>query len=220
MSRKRLTVAAIALVLLVAVGAVVSAHDSPFGLTYSDLIQEATGLDVAAIASARQDGSSLAQLIEANDGDFDAVIASLVAEARAQIIEAKDARIAALPELVGEALDRSWQWNVFGRKPVILGMFGKSAIIKEATGLDAAALRDALLEGSSLAEMIEDNGGDVDTITTELDANARAKIEEIASTRIDALEEIITDQLNDDLVDRWRRRRRFGRRSWLVTKTS
>ena len=220
MSYKRLTVASIALVLLVAMGAVVSAHDSPFGLAYSDLIQEATGLDAAAIASARQDGSSLAQLIEANDGDIDAVIASLVAVARAQIIEAKDATIAAFPEVVGEALDRSWQWNVFGRKPVILGMFGKSAIIKEATGLDAAALRDALLEGSSLAEMIEDNGGDVDTITTELDANARAKIEEIASTRIDALEEIITDQLNDDLVDRWRRRRRFGRRSWLVTKTS
>ena len=101
MSLKRLTVFTAVLALMVVVAASVSASDSGTFLSagagrylaQSSVVQEATGLDASEITSALQDGSSVAELIEANAADIDAVIASLVDEATEQINVSKDAAI-------------------------------------------------------------------------------------------------------------------------------
>ena len=57
-----------------------------------------------------------------------------------------------------------------------------SSAILEATGLDEAGLKEALQAGSTIAELVEANGGVVDTVIAELVAAASAAI----NTRMEA----------------------------------
>lgn len=107
------------------------------------------------------------------------------------------------------------------------GFGGNSEIITEATGLTQEEIRDAVQAGSTVAELIEANGGDVDSVVAELVAEATTHInekvdegritQEQADERIAGLEEHIVSRLNgtferpEGVDGQGRRGRRVGR---------
>lgn len=105
------------------------------------------------------------------------------------------------------------------------GLLGNSTIITDATGLTEVELRTALRDGSTIAELIEANDGDVDTVIAALVAevtnNLTDKVEagnitqERADTILETLEEHITERVNGtfERPDRDRDGRR-GRRGF------
>ena len=154
----------------------------------SDPILEATGLDEAAVYAALKDGSTLAELIEANGGDVDSVAAAMVAQATAEINARADAMLGMIEAEITEGIHSSFDDFADGKGrrgrpglPMPRGEFGfdgDSNPILEATGLDEAALWEALKSGSTLAELIEANGGDVDSVVAAMVAQATAEITE------------------------------------------
>lgn len=100
MNNKRFTMIAMVLaVMALFAGMVVSAQDEDtttmgkrggprFGFgSQSEVILEATGLTSDELWQALQEGSTVAELIEANDGDVESVISALVEEATTHINE-------------------------------------------------------------------------------------------------------------------------------------
>ena len=164
----------------------------------SNPILEATGLDEAAVYAALKDGSTLAELIEANGGDVDSAVAAMIAQATAEInarVEAgqvsqarADAMLGMIEVEITEGIHNSFDDFADGKGrrgrpglPMPRGEFGfdgDSNPILEATGLDEAALWEALKSGSTLAELIEANGGDVDSVAAAMVAQATAEITE------------------------------------------
>ena len=71
---------------------------------------------------------------------------------------------------------------------------GSSAIL-EATGLDEAGLKEALQAGSTIAELVEANGGVVDSVIAELVAAASAAL----NTRIEAGQ--LTQERADSILE-------------------
>ena len=190
MTVKRFTLFALVSAMMAALVLVVSAQDSQgrgfkqgrfsFGPDGSSIL-EATGLDEAAVYEALRDGSTIAELIEANGGDVDSVIAELVTAATDDI----NASVAAMLETL-EADITAQLHSGLGRfeggkgRPMPRGGFGlrdMAAVVLEATGLESeAALREALEDGSTITELIEANGGDVDSVIAELTASATENI--------------------------------------------
>lgn len=228
MSLKRLSVFTVALALLAVVAATVSASDSGkfLGaaegryLAQSSIVQEATGMDASAIMRALQDGSSVAQLIEANAADIDVVIASLIDETTERINESKDAAIARLPEAINQQLDRRWHWRHRGPSPVFVSIFRRGEYPIETDKAEDGEVQETADEGASLLELIEANGGDVDGLMSDLVAEATAQIEDFAAAQIDGLEEYFKEQLNANFADGWRRRWRFRWPRLLLPKES
>ena len=154
----------------------------------SNPILEATGLDESAVYAALKDGSTLAELIEANGGDVDSVVAAMVAQATAEINASADAMLGMIEAEITEGIHNSFDDFADGKGrrgrpglPMPRGEFGfdgSSNPILEATGLDEAALWEALKSGSTLAELIEANGGDVDSVVAAMVAQATAEITE------------------------------------------
>ncbi len=145
----------------------------------SDPILEATGLDEAAVYAALKDGSTLAELIEANGGDVDSVVAAMVAQATAEINARADAMLGMIEAEITENIHNSFDDFADGKgRRGEFGFDGSSNPILEATGLDEAALWEALKSGSTLAELIEANGGDVDSVAAAMVAQATAEITE------------------------------------------
>ena len=214
MTVKRFTLFALVSAILAALALVVSAQDSQgrgfkqgrfgFGPNGSSIL-EVTGLESeAALWEALKDGSTIAELIEANGGDVDSVIAELVAAAADDI----NARMAAMLETL-EADITAQLHSGLGRfeggkgRPMPRGGFGlrgMEAIILEATGLESeTALREALKDGSTIAELIEANGGDVDSVIAELVAAAADDINARMAAMLETLEADITAQLHSGL---------------------
>ena len=208
MTVKRFTLFALVSAILAALALVVSAQDSQgrgfkqgrfgFGPDGSSIL-EATGLESeAALWEALQDGSTIAELIEANGGDVDSVIAELVAAATDDI----NARVAAMLEADITAQFRGGLGRFEGGKgrPMPRGGFGlrgMEAIILEATGLESeAALREALKDGSTIAELIEANDGDVDSVIAELTAAVTEDINAAAAAKLETLEADITTRIH------------------------
>jgi len=86
------------------------------------------------------------------------------------------------------------------------GFGGQSEIILEATGLTSDELHDALQNGSTIADLIEANGSDVDSVISELVSEITTNInervasgsltQEQADTIIDGLDEKLTAKFN------------------------
>jgi hypothetical protein len=177
-------------------GAVINAQDGKRGGRHgfgggSEIIQDATGLTREEIRTAVQDGSTIADLITANGGDVDSVIAELVAEATTHINERvaegnitqeqADERLAELESNTTARLNGTFE-RPEGKRG---GKFGQSEIITTATGLTHAEIRDAVQGGSTVADLIEANGGDVDSVIAELVVEATTHInEKVAEGRI------------------------------------
>ena len=125
---------------------------------FNALLQEATGLDADALRQAIRDGATPAELIEANGGDLTAVIADMVADANSAIEAASSERLAQLSDDITAFVsgDRGK-----GRRGMAIRGASMISILEEATGLDLAGLRAALADGSTPAELIEANDGDL-----------------------------------------------------------
>ena len=179
----------------------------------NDSVLEATGLDAEALQDALMDGSTVAELIEANEGDVDSVIGEIAALMAENIDESAASYLVGLDERVSKELHSSnTLFDPWGRRRVRLPrMFAYSGVgdtILDATGLDAAGLRSALADGSTIAELIEANAGDVASVTADLVATITDAVNASAASRVESLEENISELFNTDLADRWRRGRR------------
>ncbi len=217
---------ALVFALLALLTATVSAHDDTdsdrskpakrAGMGFSlvdETLLEATGLDAEALRTALAEGSTVAELIEANEGDVDAVIADIAAQLATDINESTASFLEGLDERVSEEMDASRSRRGFwGRRwiqqPRIFMYTGVSDAIFEATGLEAAGLRAALAEGSTLAELIEANDGDLTEVTAEIVTTITDEVNAAAAERIEGLEERLSELFNSDLSERWRRGRR------------
>ena len=217
---------AVVFALLALLTAAVSAHDDAesdlakpakragLGFAFMDeTLLEATGLDAEALRAALAQGSTIAELINANEGDVESVIADMAAQMTDDINAGVTTYLESLDERVSEELNadhsrrgpwgRRWLWH-----PRIFGYAGVSDVIFDATGLDATGLRAALAEGSTLAELIEANGGDVTAVAAEIAATIADEVQAAAAERIESLEERLSELFDSDLSERWRRGRR------------
>ena len=183
-----------------------------FSLTH-DILVEATGLEVQDLRAALMEGSTVAELIEANEGDVAAVTADVVAHLTAEINDQLAFSLESLEERVTEALNTSAEPRGFWgrpryRMPRILGYGGIAEAVMEATGLEAADLRAALMDGSTIAELVEANEGDLESLTAAIAATFTEAMNGAAAARIESLEDHISEAFNTDFAERWRRIRR------------
>lgn len=186
----------------------------PQVLLYDPIVQEATGMETEALRDALLEGTTLSELITANGGAAEVVIAELVAQASDAINAQAAASIASLEESFTETMNdshrRRFPW-LRRRNPVreLFGAWGMDETITEATGMDKAELNSALLEGSTIAELIKANDGDVDSVVATLVEQATDGINEAAAARIQRYEEMIADAFDADFSDRSRRGRKW-----------
>ena len=174
---------------------------------------EATGLDAEALRAALMEGSTMADMIAANDGDVSAVIADVVAQMADEINASAAEVVEGLGERVSEEFNAEHTFRgPWGRRwyrwPRMFAYAGVGDTILEATGLDAAGLRSALVERSTIAELIEANDGDAASVAADLVATITDEVNAAAAERVASLEENITELFNSDLADRLRRGRR------------
>ena len=178
----------------------------------SAILEEATGLDQNAMREALNDGSTLAELIEANDGDVDAVAAALATQATELAQKKLQTMLEGLESRISGRLDGSGQRPGFRGFALKGRMYDDSAILEEATGLDSDGLREALISGSTIAELVEARGGEVDALIDSLVAEATAQINQKSQTILDSLESSIGERINDSWEAPDGKRGRRGRR--------
>lgn len=177
---------------------------------------EAAGLDQDALKAALLDGATLTELIEANDGDVETVIAGLAADAADAINENAAAAIDGLEETIAEAMNETYRrrfpwWRRPHPGPNILRAWDRDETILAATGLDAAAIYDALIDGATIAQLIEANDGDVAAVAASLVEQAAESIQSAAAAGIERYEQGIREAFDSDLAERRRRGRRGPR---------
>ena len=217
---------ALVFALLALLTTAVSAHDdkgSPrtkpaqhagFGLSLQhEILLEATGLEAQALRAALAEGSTLAELVVANEGDLESVIAEMAAQMAEGINERAASFLEGLDERVSQELDavhggHGFWGRRFIRLPRIFGYAGVSDSITQATGLDAPELRASLSDGSTFAELIEANDGDVSAVAAEIVAAITDEVNAAAAERIEGLEESLGELFNSDFSEHWRRGRR------------
>jgi hypothetical protein len=181
------------------------------------LVVEQTGLDAAEIMQQLNDGSTLAQVIEANGGDVQAVIAAAVdaaaervnqavetgritaevAAARLALIEAQvtDAVNGAFDPLLGGLRDRFQDRMERGRGMQDWGVRGQMmgvhadiiALAAEQTGLDASSILGQLADGETLGDILRANDVDMNAFVDAAVAQAEAHMTEQSQARLDAL---------------------------------
>lgn len=163
------------------------------------ILAEQTGLEPRELMMQLRDGATLADLITANGGDVDAVVAEAVAQLTEQINTAvSDER---LTQEQADQLLANLEANVTaivnGEMPLSLGEgFGgregrgeqRQALmdsITEATGLTAQELLAQLREGKTLAEILTENGADVTAFIDQVIAEAETHLDEaVAAGRL------------------------------------
>ena len=190
-----------------------------WGMGDASIVLDATGLDVAGLLEALKAGSTLAELIEANGGDVDSVIADLVAQATAAINANVAQRLESLEAAITERVNSSSMGSADGkgrrgRRGFGFWGMGDASIVLDATGLDVAGLLEALKAGSTLAELIEANGGDVDSVIADLTAQAAAAINANVAQRLESLEAEITERVNGSSMGFADGKGRRGRRGF------
>lgn len=219
MKMKHLGILTLVFVMMVAIAGAVSAQGGPNGRggrggfngnrpnvagTNSTIITDATGLTQEELRDALMNGSTIAELIEANGGDVDAVIADLVAQVTENLNERNDATLETLEDRITEQVNGTYERPENSR--VGFGLYTDSTVILDATGLTQEELRDALRNGSTIAELIEANDGDVSAVIADLVDEATTAInekvdagditQERADTYLENLEERITERIN------------------------
>lgn len=189
MNIKRWTVA-FAVIGAVSVGALSASAQRGRDGGIRDVLQtviEETGLDIQDVMQQLRDGSTLAEVVEANGGDVQAVIDAAVAAASERLNvavsngritqEQADLRLSEFQAAVEEAVYSEWQGHVTARGLVRGGERILLQVVADATGLEVSDLLPLLREGSTLAEIAEENGADVDAIIADAVADATERIE-------------------------------------------
>jgi len=182
---------------------VVSAQDEPTAplprhlpQELMDIATEATGLEASAIRERIHSGTSLAELIEANGGDVDAV----AAEAVSVITERINQRLAddtisqeradMMLERVDEAVERGLNFvpREGGRFPFmrLRGVHHMLAVASELTGLDESEVVAQLRSGSTLTDVLTENGTNMNDFIDQIIEDADDRLDEaVSSGRID-----------------------------------
>lgn len=185
-----------------------------------NIIAEETGLDPQDIMAQLREGSTLSDIITANGGDVDVVIDAVVAAITTRVQDAvtagnltqeeADVILANLEEQVANAING--EFNPGQRPGRISRAFQGAQILldaaAEAIGLDAQEIRSQLRSGSTLADIITANGGDVEAVIADAVTTATEQIntavtngritQEEADTIIASLETTFTNMVNGE----------------------
>jgi uncharacterized protein (UPF0264 family) len=161
-------------------------------LNFVDAVVEETGLTVQELVSQlREEGATLANVIEANGSSADAVIANAVASATERINtqiangrlsqERADELITSLESLYTDIMDNGRLPNLPGQSERTEGVV--SSIVRavlqsaaEQTGLDVSAIREQLRDGATLADILTANGVEVEVFVDGLVAQAETRL--------------------------------------------
>jgi hypothetical protein len=151
------------------------------------IVGEATGLETRAILRQLRDGSTLADIITANEGDVSQVVADTVALLTDNINqgvadgsitqERADNLLANLQDVVTRAINGELFPNRLDQNAVATA--ARRILIQataDATGLQPQQITRQLRDGSTLAEVITANGADVNTVVNDAVAAATEQI--------------------------------------------
>ncbi|QPC82902.1 hypothetical protein G4Y79_00590 [Phototrophicus methaneseepsis] len=143
-------------------------------------VMEITGLTLEDIQQGFANGQTLAELIEENGGDVDDVKQQLLDLGFGRYEAALSSRIDALMD--HELGSRMWN---NGRGLTLIQN------VLDITGLTVEDIQQGIANGQTLAELIEENGGNVDTVRDELIAAAVEQFpnvdEDVIAARVDAV---------------------------------
>ena len=208
------TVAAVVLLTVVTVSAVLAHGGLGRGGGKSDAataIEEQTGLSTEEIRTRLQGGESLADIIEAEGGDLEAVVTAaltglddkvdaLVEAGRLESDQVDDYKAAA------EQRVRDWLAGTYeGKRGKGRGRFGGKGvglvgIVSEQTGVSVEDIRAKLSDGDSLSDIIEEADGDVTAVTdAAMEAFETRLTAGIENGRIDAEK---ADELRESMRER------------------
>jgi hypothetical protein len=175
-------------------------------------VTEATGLSGEEILLLLRDGMTLAEVITANGGDVDAVIASAIADATARINEAvasgrltqeqADELSANLETLFTNSINGTLREH-FVETRVGVGVLQLAA---EQAGLAPREITEQLRGGTTLAELLTANGVDLNTFIDDVVAQSETRLaqavangritQERADEMLANLREQLTERLN------------------------
>ncbi|GAB5489822.1 MAG: hypothetical protein Phog2KO_00370 [Phototrophicaceae bacterium] len=201
-----------------------------------EIVTEATGLTTDEILSAIRDGSTLEEIVTESGADADAVIAEIEAELTVRIEtaleneritqEVADTLLENLSDNIttfftttheignnrGENLRNRVQYSTLGNLV---------EVVTDVTGLEISDIREAIQEGATLADLITDNGADVDEVTASIIDNVTTAInervesgaltQEQADAILENLDSNLTDLMNGEFSLQGRTRGQRGR---------
>jgi hypothetical protein len=164
-----------------------------------ELVTEATGLEPEEIREQVRGGMSLAELIEANGGDVDAVAAEAVSVITEHINERlangviSQERAHDMLEHVNDAVERGLNFvpgegGPGGRFPILRlrGAHHLLEVASEFTGLDEREIIEQLRGGATLADVLTEYGVDTNAFIDQIVADAEARLDEaISNGRVD-----------------------------------
>ena len=142
---------------------------------------KAIGITDDELRTALENGQSIAQVAEANGVEVQTVIDAMVAAGTKRL----EAAIDSLPDRVAEAVQHEglpdWGPGGHGR-----GHFGAGLdAAAKAIGIDSEELRSAIQDGSTIAEVADANGVDVQTVIDALVKEAETHLDEaVANGRL------------------------------------
>jgi uncharacterized protein YidB (DUF937 family) len=153
----------------------------PHGGVQLEVAAEAIGITEEELRTALEEGQSIAQVAEAKGVDVQTVIDAMVAAATDRL----EAAIAELPDRITELVEREGLPDRGPGRPGH-GHFGAGLdAAAEAIGIESEELRSALRDGSTIAEVAEANGVDVQTVIDALVADAETALDEaVANGRL------------------------------------
>ncbi len=187
------------------------------------IVADETGLDPQDILAQLRDDMTLADIIAGNGGDVDAVIDAAVAAMREQINTAvadgkiAQARADRLLSNLEDIVTRGINGDLLPRRdgrPLLNRARSAAArnlidTVADATGLSAPEVVRQVRQGSTLAEIVEANGGSTDAVIADALTNASERVnglvdegalkQEQADELLASLETIYTDIVNGDL---------------------
>ncbi len=138
-----------------------------------DVAAETLGMTVEELRTALSDGSTLAEVAEAQGVDRQTLVDALVAAAEARLEEAK----AELPDRIGELVDSTLPARGEGGPGGSRGGPGLDAAA-EALDMTVDELRSALSDGSTLAEVAEAQGVDRQALIDALVAAGQERLDQ------------------------------------------
>ncbi len=170
---------------------------------------EPTGLEPAEIIQQmRQEGLTLAQVVEANGADPDEVVGAAVAEASERINQAvedghlsqeqADRLLAGLETAFTNAMTHPLPTRPEAGKPrpVMEAIQIVLQTVSELTGLEQQEIMEQVREGSSLAAILEANGVDVETAVDSIMTEATERLNQQMEQQLNNLEQRVRDALN------------------------
>jgi uncharacterized protein (DUF433 family) len=152
-----------------------------------NVVADETGLEPRNILGQLRDGLTLADIITANGGDVDQVIADSVSKLTDEITQAvsngrltqdrADHLLSNLQDVVTHGINGELFPNRLDRGAV-RGASERILVqaVADATGLRAPQVLQQVRDGSTLADIITANGGDVDTVVNNAVATATEQI--------------------------------------------